>query len=155
MLKEFQGRELLNVDRLGRERTGPNPGPRSIKVQLYSDWRKSDILANRSHIKTQGLFIKEYLTREMVNVEYRARLAYKDHLLFLTGRGNPSVKVINLVELANHIEKCKKFPALIQQQGKPQAQPQAGQHHVLMQVDPAQQPTGFIPQMIPQQNFAQ
>ena len=150
MLKEFQGRELLNVDRLGRERTGANPRPRSIKVQLYSDWRKSDVIANRNQIKTQGLFIKEYLTREMVNVEYRARLAYKagqigkfstkkDHLLFLTGRGNPSVKVTNMVELANHIEKCKRNPALIQQQGKPPAQPQGiqgGHPHVPMQVDP-------------------
>ena len=65
-------------------------------------------------LEAKGIFFKEVLTKEMVYLEYHARVAYeanqigtfstkKDHLLFLLDKGVPSVKVTSIPKLNTRI----------------------------------------------------
>ena len=107
-------RNWSEPDISGAERIGLPGGrrARSIRMCLNSEWHKRSLMTERKTLKGTMVFFNEELSKEMQDLDYRARINYKsnalpkylthkDHVLMLQGQGQKRIKVYNQEDMDN------------------------------------------------------
>ena len=100
---------------LASERVSKAIGNRagSIRVVVHEPWIKDEIFKNRRELKESGIYLKEELTKQMREVDFKARNAFKngkyytrlDHVLVIFEENAVGVKCPTRESLLNLIAK--------------------------------------------------